>query len=146
VFAYTGFFSAQVFLNLLIDNAFLMHRGGRHDLRDPLGRHRPVGGLGDRADDHGVGRAGRAPRHWSPLAVIPLVLVMGTAFGAFMGLLIERFRLQPFIVTLAGMFLARGLCYLISIDSISITNAFYTEVSQMRIPVLGRAPRCRWAR
>ena len=40
-----------------------------------------------------------------------------------MGWLIQRFRLQPFIVTLAGMFLARGLCYLISIDSISITDA-----------------------
>ncbi|MEO6856833.1 MAG: sugar ABC transporter permease YjfF, partial [Rhodoferax sp.] len=50
-----------------------------------------------------------------------------------------RFRLQPFIVTLAGMFLARGLCYLISIDSISITNDFYSEVSQMRIPVWGDA-------
>ncbi len=69
------------------------------------------------------------------MVVIPLVLAMGTAFGAFMGLLIERFRLQPFIVTLAGMFLARGLCYLISIDSISITNEFYASVSQLRIPV-----------
>ncbi len=79
-------------------------------------------------------------RHgWSPLAVIPLVLAMGTVFGAFMGFLIERFRLQPFIVTLAGMFLARGLCYLISIDSISITNAFYTDVAQIRIPVWGDA-------
>jgi len=76
---------------------------------------------------------------WSPAVVIPLVLAMGTAFGAFMGLLIERFRLQPFIVTLAGMFLARGLCYLISIDSISITNAFYAEASQIRIPVWGGA-------
>jgi simple sugar transport system permease protein len=76
---------------------------------------------------------------WSPGIVIPLVLVMGTAFGAFMGLLIERFRLQPFIVTLAGMFLARGLCYLISIDSISITNEFYSEVSQSRIPIWGEA-------
>jgi simple sugar transport system permease protein len=78
-------------------------------------------------------------RGWSPLVVVPLVLAMGTAFGAFQGLLIERFRLQPFIVTLAGMFLARGLCYLISIDSISITNEFYTEVSQIRIPVWGDA-------
>ncbi|MGJ7583025.1 ABC transporter permease subunit, partial [Variovorax sp. RHLX14] len=76
---------------------------------------------------------------WSPGIVIPLVLLMGTAFGAFMGLLIERFRLQPFIVTLAGMFLARGLCYLISIDSISITNEFYSEVSQIRIPIWGEA-------
>ena len=44
-------------------------------------------------------------------------------------------RLQPFIVTLAGMFLARGLCYLISIDSISITDAGYTAIAQTRIPL-----------
>jgi galactofuranose transport system permease protein len=69
------------------------------------------------------------------LPTIPLVLAMGTAFGAFMGWLIERFQLQPFIVTLAGMFLARGLCYLISIDSISITDPVYTAISQARIPL-----------
>ena len=71
---------------------------------------------------------------WNPMVAIPLVLLMGTAFGAFMGFLIERFRLQPFIVTLAGMFLARGLCYLISIDSISITSEAYTELAQLRVP------------
>jgi simple sugar transport system permease protein len=79
-------------------------------------------------------------RHgWQPLAVIPLVLAMGAAFGAVQGVLIQRFRLQPFIVTLAGMFFARGLCYLISIDSISIGNAFYSDISQARIPVWGEA-------
>jgi simple sugar transport system permease protein len=56
-----------------------------------------------------------------------------------MGWLIARFRLQPFIVTLAGMFLARGLCYLISIDSISITDPWYAAVSQIRIPVMSGA-------
>ncbi len=49
-----------------------------------------------------------------------------------MGWLIQRFRLQPFIVTLAGMFLARGLCYLISIDSISITDPAYVSISETR--------------
>ena len=72
-------------------------------------------------------------RHWSAAAVIPLVLAMGAAFGALQGLLIQRFRLQPFIVTLAGMFLARGLCYLISIDSISITDETYAAISQARV-------------
>jgi simple sugar transport system permease protein len=72
-------------------------------------------------------------RHWSLWLAIPLVLLMGTGFGAFMGWLIQRFRLQPFIVTLAGMFLARGLCYIISIDSISITDESYTALAQMRI-------------
>jgi len=136
--AYNGFFSAQVFLNLLIDNAFLCIVA--------VGMTFVIlsGGI-----DLSVGAvialttmisASLLERHnWSPAVVIPLVLVLGTGFGAVMGVLIERFRLQPFIVTLAGMFLARGLCYLISIDSISIGNDFYTQVSQARIPLWGDA-------
>jgi simple sugar transport system permease protein len=72
---------------------------------------------------------------WSPMLVIPLVLVMGSAIGLAMGLVIHYFQVQSFIVTLAGMFLARGLCYVISIDSITIENSFYTEVSTFRIPL-----------
>jgi len=136
--AYTGFFSAQVFLNLLIDNAFLcivavgltfVILSGGIDLS-----------VGSVIALTTMVSAALVERHdWSPAAVIPLVLVMGTALGGLMGLLIERFRLQPFIVTLAGMFLARGLCYLISIDSISMSNPFYSAVSQARIPVWGEA-------
>ena len=44
-----------------------------------------------------------------PIAVaISLVLVLGIAFGSLMGVLIHAFRLPSFLVTLAGMFLARG--------------------------------------
>lgn len=135
---YTGFFTLQVFLNLLIDNAFLcivavgltfVILSGGIDLS-----------VGSVIALTTMVSAALVERHgWSPAAVIPLVLVMGTAFGGLMGFLIERFRLQPFIVTLAGMFLARGLCYLISIDSISMSNAFYSAVSQARIPVWGDA-------
>jgi len=135
---YDGFFSAQVFLNLLIDNAFLIIVAvGMTFVILSGGIDLSVGSVialttmvsASLVEKHG----------WSPAAVIPLVLLMGTAFGAFMGVLIQRFRLQPFIVTLAGMFLARGLCYLISIDSISIANPFYTAMSQVRIPVWGDA-------
>lgn len=137
-FTYSGFFSLQVFLNLLIDNAFLCIVA--------VGMTFVIlsGGI-----DLSVGSvialttmvcAWLVEKHqWSPALVIPLVLLMGTLFGGFMGLLIQRFRLQPFIVTLAGMFLARGLCYLISIDSISMGNEFFSEVSQERIPVWGEA-------
>ena len=129
---YTGFFSAQVFLNLLIDNAFLIIVA--------VGMTFVIlsGGI-----DLSVGAvvalttmvfASLVERHgWSPAAAVPVVLAMGLGFGAFMGLLIERFRLQPFIVTLAGMFLVRGLCYLISIDSISITHEGYSELAQWRL-------------
>lgn len=129
---YSGFFSAQVFLNLLIDNAFLIIIAvGMTFVILSGGIDLSVGSV--IALTTMVSAALVEHHGWSPAAVIPLVLFMGTAFGAFMGFLIERFRLQPFIVTLAGMFLARGLCYLISVDSISITNEFYSEVSQLRI-------------
>lgn len=131
---YSGFFSAQVFLNLLIDNAFLVIIAvGMTFVILSGGIDLSVGSVV--ALTTMVSAALVEHHGWSPAAVIPLVLLMGTAFGAFMGFLIERFRLQPFIVTLAGMFLARGLCYLISVDSISITNEFYSEVSQLRIPL-----------
>lgn len=135
---YDGFFSPQVFLNLLIDNAFLVIVAvGMTFVVLSGGIDLSVGSV--IAFTTMVSASLMEKHGWSPAVVIPLVLLMGTAFGAFMGFLIERFRLQPFIVTLAGMFLARGLCYLISIDSISMTNEFYSEVSQMRIPVWGDA-------
>ena len=136
--AYPGFFSLQVFLNLLIDNAFLcVVAVGMTFVILSGGIDLSVGSV--IALTTMVSAALVEKHGWSPLQVIPLVLLMGTAFGAFMGFLIERFRLQPFIVTLAGMFLARGLCYVISIDSISITNDVYSEISQVRLPVWGGA-------
>lgn len=131
---YTGFFSAQVFLNLLIDNAFLIIVAvGMTFVILSGGIDLSVGSvvalttmvLAELVENRG----------WSPVVVIPLVLLMGSAFGGFMGFLIERYRLQPFIVTLAGMFLARGLCYLISVDSISITSESYGNLAQWRLPL-----------
>ena len=135
--AYTSFFSAQVFLNLLIDNAFLCIVGvGMTFVILSGGIDLSVGSV--IALTTMVSAALVEHHHWSAAQAIPVVLAIGTAFGALMGWLIQRFRLQPFIVTLAGMFLARGLCYLISIDSISITDAAYTSISQARIPLLPR--------
>ena len=71
---------------------------------------------------------------WNPYAAMALVLVLGAAFGALQGFLIQRFNLAPFIVTLAGMFLARGCCYLISTESIPIDDATYAAIAQARIP------------
>ncbi|MFN6996951.1 MAG: galactofuranose ABC transporter, permease protein YjfF, partial [Aquincola tertiaricarbonis] len=131
---YDAFFSAQVFLNLLIDNAFLVIVAvGMTFVILSGGIDLSVGSV--IALTTMVSAALVEHRQWQPAVVIPLVLLMGTAFGAFQGLLIERFRLQPFVVTLAGMFMARGLCYLISIDSISITEGSYAALSQYRLPL-----------
>ena len=53
-----------------------------------------------------------------------------------MGLVIHYFEIQPFIVTLAALFLARGLCYVISLNSISITEPWFTWMAQTRFPLL----------
>ena len=60
-----------------------------------------------------------------PLAVFALLLAITTAFGAAMGFLIDRLAMPAFIVTLAGMFLARGAAYMLSIQSVPITHPFY---------------------
>ena len=135
---YTGFFSAQVFFNLLIDNAFLcIVAVGMTFVILSGGIDLSVGSVV--ALTTMISAALVEHHQMTAGVVIPLVLVLGAGFGATMGFLILRFRLQPFIVTLAGMFMARGLCYLISIDSISITDPFYAAISQARIALWGDA-------
>src|SRR5690606_7419684 len=52
-------------------------------------------------------------------------------FGAGQGALIAFFSLPPFLVTLAGLFLARGLAFAISEQSIGIDNALYDRVADI---------------
>ena len=134
--AYDGFFSLQVFLNLFIDNAFLCIVAlGMTFVIISGGIDLSVGSM--IALTTMISAALLEHYHWPAVAVIVLVLGIGAAFGFAMGALIHFFKLQPFLVTLAGMFLARGLCYLISINSISIADPFYTRVSQYRVPIYG---------
>ncbi|MBD7969400.1 galactofuranose ABC transporter, permease protein YjfF [Paenibacillus gallinarum] len=135
-FLYTGFFSLQVLLNLFVDNAFLLITAvGMSFVILSGGIDLSVGSM--IALTTMVSASLIQQQGWSPAIVIPLVLVMGALFGSGMGAIIHYFKIQPFIVTLAGMFLARGLCYVISIDTITIDNAFYTAVAQTKITLPG---------
>ncbi|MDO5435973.1 MAG: sugar ABC transporter permease YjfF [Clostridia bacterium] len=51
-----------------------------------------------------------------------MALGIGLAFGIFQGFLISYLKIQPFIITLAGMFLARGLVTVVSKEGISLTS------------------------
>lgn len=135
---YDGFLRPQVFLNLFIDNGFvLIVAVGMTFVILTGGIDLSVGAvvafstvlLASLVQHHG----------WHPLAAIAAVLVAGTAFGGTMGAIIQRYRLQPFVVTLAGMFLARGAATLVSVDSIGIDHAFHVAVAGLRIPVGGGA-------
>jgi ribose/xylose/arabinose/galactoside ABC-type transport system permease subunit len=75
-----------------------------------------------------------------PLLAFVLVLVITTVFGGLMGAVIHYLKMPPFIVTLAGMFLARGMSYVLSIDSIPIEHDYYSTLTSIyyRLPGGGR--------
>ncbi|CAN7497514.1 galactofuranose ABC transporter, permease protein YjfF [Pararhizobium sp. LjRoot238] len=75
-----------------------------------------------------------------PLAAFVLVLVITTLFGAIMGAIIHYLEMPAFIVTLAGMFLARGMAFVLSIDSIPIKHPFYGTMKSFyyKLPGGGR--------
>lgn len=131
---YTGFFSVQVLLDLLVDNAFLLIVSigvtfvillGGIDLS-----------VGSVVAFTTIAEAVMAQHwHWPVWVIVPLVLLIGTTFGAAQGALIHFFKLQPFVITLAGMFVARGACFLITLDSIPITDDTFKAISGLRVPV-----------
>ena len=75
-----------------------------------------------------------------PLAAIALLLLIATLFGAAMGAMIHYLQMPAFIVTLAGMFLARGVAFLISTDSVPIDAPLYDTLQGLyyRMPGGGR--------
>jgi len=74
---------------------------------------------------------------WNPWVVMLLMLAMGMALGAIMGGFITYLKVQPFIATLAGMWVARGLCFFISDDAIPINNRVYRILGQTKILIPG---------
>lgn len=54
---------------------------------------------------------------WHPLAALPAILLFGTFCGWMHGLLITKLRLQPFVVTLCGLFIYRGLARWVAGDA-----------------------------
>jgi ribose transport system permease protein len=57
---------------------------------------------------------------WSPYLAIGLVLLGSVAIGLIHGLLVTGLKLQPFLVTLCGLFIYRGIAKGISSSSVGI--------------------------
>ena len=132
---YRGFFSGQVFLNLLVDNSYLIVLAvGMTFVILTGGIDLSVGAV---VALSGMIAASLLQTGWSPAVVIPLILVLTSVLGLLVGLMVHVFDVQPFIATLAAMFLARGLCYVISQNSISITDPTFVQLAVARIPLGG---------
>ena len=129
---YKGFMRPQVFLNLFIDNAALIvvTVGITFTLL--------IGGI-----DLSVGAvvalccmilAWVLANTGIPVSIAVIgVLLLGTIFGLLQGYIITKFDLQPFIITLAGMFFCRGMTAVISRDTITIDNEAYVAIASARI-------------
>jgi len=134
IWQYRGFSNPQVFFNLLIDNAFLLITSiGMTFVILSGGIDLSVGAVIAFTTVFSAWLLGDFGM--SPAIVIPLCLLVGVSLGAVMGAIIHYFKVQPFIVTLAGMFFARGMCFVISTEAQTIDNPFYRTLALTRIPV-----------
>ncbi|MBN2005192.1 MAG: sugar ABC transporter permease YjfF [Anaerolineae bacterium] len=77
----------------------------------------------------------------SPYIVIPLMIILGVGLGGLMGWIIQYLKVQPFIATLMGLFFARGMAYIISLTSVTITNDVYKTfaLTPIHIPFIPKA-------
>jgi len=140
VFRNNGFTKPQVFLNLFISNAgLIVVSASMTVVMITGGIDISVGSvvamvcmlLAWTMEEKGI----------SAIAATILVLVVGTVFGFVQGFMVAYLKVQSFVVTLAGMFFARGMTAIISQDMISIKNDMFLAWAKAKIyiPILGRA-------
>lgn len=70
-----------------------------------------------------------------PVVVMLLMLLMGVALGCAMGCIIHYLKVEAFVVTLMGLFFARGMAFVINRSSITISDEFYRYLALTKIPL-----------
>ena len=71
------------------------------------------------------------------LTAILISLGIGLAFGLVQGYLIAYLEIQPFIVTLAGMFFAKGMTTIVNATQFNVQNEEFQALKATRITVPG---------
>ena len=135
IYADKGFTHLQTFLNVLINNAGLICVAcGVTCVMLTGGIDISVGSLV--AMDCMFLAVGM--EHWgmkSPVLML-LVLLIGIVFGAVQGFCIAYLDIQPFIVTMAGLFFARGMTAVICTDQVSIvSDALFVKLSSTKLNI-----------
>jgi len=139
VLQFPGMFSTRVLGNFLTDNAFLgIAAVGMTFVIIAGGIDLSVGAV--------IGFTGVLVAvliSWAglhPLLAWAIAIAVAGLFGMAMGLAIHYLQVPAFIVTLAGMFLARGGASVITQDSVPINHDFYAAISDLiiRLPGGGR--------
>lgn len=77
-------------------------------------------------------------RHNGSVGVsILIALGIGLAFGLVQGFLIAYLEIQPFIVSLAGMFFARGMTTIVNTNPFNVQNEAFVALKETRVVVPG---------
>ena len=73
----------------------------------------------------------------SVLGSMLIALAMGLTVGVIQGFLVSYLNIQPFIVTLGGMFFAKGMTTIVSSAPRTITNTAFLALKDARIVIPG---------
>jgi galactofuranose transport system permease protein len=135
-YRYQGFLSAETVYHLFIDNGYLLVAAvGATFVILTGGIDLSIGSIIGFTTMLTAALVTKA--HW-PLPLVALIALAAGATGGFlMGYVIHNFEIQPFIVTLAGLFLFRGLCLVIDKESISINSPMMSDLATAQIPMPG---------
>lgn len=128
-----GFAHLQTFLNVLINNSGLLCIAcGMTCVMLTGGIDISVGAVV--ALDCMLLSCGMEVWGWSPVPICIIVLLIGLVLGAIMGYCVGVLEIQPFIVTMAGMFFCRGMTAVICTDQLSITlNEAFVKIANLKI-------------
>lgn len=127
-----GFTTLRTFINMFIDNSYygisavgmtMVLITGGIDLSVAA-----VASLTGMIIAYGTGVMGI-----HPAICILFSFVVGVGLGLLMGATIQYLNVPPFITTLTGMFLARGVCSLISRESLTISHPWIDELAGWKI-------------
>jgi simple sugar transport system permease protein len=133
IYGNKGFTHLQTFLNILINNAGLLCVAcGMTCIMLTGGIDISVGSL--IAMDCMFLAVGMDMWHMNAVVLMILVLLIGLVFGAVQGFFIGYLQIQPFIVTMAGMFFARGMTAVIYSKQISVSsNELFVKLANIKI-------------
>lgn len=134
VYGSKGFTHLQTFLNILINNAGLICvTSGMTCVMLTGGIDISVGSL--IALDCMFLAVGMERWNMNPIVLCILVLVIGIVFGIVQGFCVGYLNIQPFIVTMAGMFFGRGMTAVICTDQVSISNPTFVSWANAKIKI-----------
>lgn len=133
IYADKGFTRVQTFCNLFINNAGLICVAcGMTCVMLTGGIDISVGSVV--AMDCMIMAVGIEHWGWKSPVLMLLILAVGIVFGFVQGFCIAYLDIQPFIITMAGLFFARGMTAVISKEQVSIvSDKLFTFLSSYKV-------------